>query len=159
MSGYWKDEEATQSAITDEGLRTGDIGFYRVVDDMRFFFITGRIKEIIIRHGEKISPLAVEADLQQLHAFGKFAVAGFKNTAAGEEIGLYLQVEHEPDPIGVAQVVNASAPLHRPRLVVIGHQEIPVTPTGKVKREALGKWFSSFSDRAFGKDPVLIEVQ
>jgi long-chain acyl-CoA synthetase len=156
MSGYWRNEPATRNAIVDGGLRTGDLGFYKVLDGRRFFFITGRIKEIIIRHGEKISPVAVEADLQELHAFGRFAVAGFENAAAGEEVGLYLQVEDPADRAGIARIVNACPPLSRPRLVMMGHQEIPATPTGKVKREVLGKRFASFSGHVFGKEPVIV---
>ena len=156
MSGYWRNEAATRNAIVDSGLRTGDLGFYKMLQGQRFFFITGRIKEIIIRCGEKISPMSVEADLQGLHAFGRFAVAAFENTAAGEEIGLYLQLSETADRAGIAQVVNACPPLSRPRLVVVGYQEIPATPTGKVKRDVLGKRFAVFSDHVFGKEPMVV---
>jgi long-chain acyl-CoA synthetase len=157
MSGYWRNEDATQKAIVGGALRTGDLGFFKVLDGQRFFFVTGRLKEIIIRHGEKISPLAVESDLQELHAYGRFAVAGFENAAAGEEIGLYVQGMERVDQVGIAQVVNACAPLSRPRLVMIGQQPIPLTPTGKVRRERLAQRFTAFSGHVFGKEPVFVE--
>jgi acyl-CoA synthetase (AMP-forming)/AMP-acid ligase II len=157
MSGYWRNEEASRGAIVNGELRTGDLGFYKVLGGRRFFFITGRIKEIIIRQGEKISPLAVESELHGLRAFGEFAVAGFSNAAAGEEIGLYIHIRGAGDRAGIAQLVSACSPLSRPRLVMIGHQDIPATPTGKVKRDAVGKRFSSFYNHVFGKEPLIVD--
>jgi len=157
MSGYWRNEDATRKAIVGGGLRTGDLGFFKVLDGRRFFFITGRLKEIIMRHGEKISPLAVEIDLQDLHAYGKFAVAGFENAAAGEEIGLYVHAVDRVHHAGITRVVNACAPVSRPRLVMIGQQPIPLTSTGKVRRERLAQRFTSFSGHVFGKEPVIVE--
>jgi long-chain acyl-CoA synthetase len=157
MSGYWQNEEATQQTIVEGGLRTGDLGFFKVLEGRRFFFITGRSKEIIIRHGEKISPLAVESDLQELHAFGKFAVAGFENAAVGEEIGLYVQQTGRVAHADIARLVNTCAALSRPRLVMIGQQPIPLTATGKVRRARLAQRFMPFSGHVFGKEPVLVE--
>jgi len=56
--GYWRMAELTDGAFTDDGfLRTGDLGH---VDDDGFLFITGRLKEIVIRGGENISPVEIE---------------------------------------------------------------------------------------------------
>lgn len=157
MPGYWRNKEASQNAIVKNGLKTGDLGFYKVLDNRRFFFITGRIKEIIIRQGEKISPLAIEVELQALYSLGNFAVAGFENTASGEEIGLYLQIKDKANLARVSKVVNTCARLSRPRLVMIGHQDIPITATGKVKRDILENRFTSFSNRVFGNDLIIVD--
>jgi long-chain acyl-CoA synthetase len=62
MKGYWKQPEATQKALTNDGwLKTGDIGY---ITKEGYVKITGRIKEIIITSGGKnISPQAVEASI------------------------------------------------------------------------------------------------
>ena len=63
-SRYFHDPEATRAAFDRDGwLRTGDEGFFALDGGQPVFFITGRIKEIIIRGGEKYSPLAIERAL------------------------------------------------------------------------------------------------
>src|SRR5262249_22623803 len=58
MLGYFQDAGATAKTIDSDGwLRTGDEGFFRLREDKPIFFVTGRIKEIIIRDAEKFSPL------------------------------------------------------------------------------------------------------
>ena len=61
MPGYYKNDEATAAAFYPDGwLRTGDLG-YRDADG--FFFITGRIKELIIKGGENIAPREIDEAL------------------------------------------------------------------------------------------------
>lgn len=156
MSGYWRNAEATGNVVKDGVLHTGDLGFYKTIENRRFFFLTGRIKDIINRNGEKISPLAIEADLQELRTFGKFAVAGFENSFSGEEVGLYLKAEDKIDQVGIRQVLKCCQPFYRPKLVLIGHQDIPTTPTGKVKRQVLGERFAAFSSHLFSKNPIIV---
>ena len=63
MRGYYKDPEATAAAFTPDGwLRTGDLG-HRDADG--FFFVTGRIKELIIKGGENIAPREIDEALLQ----------------------------------------------------------------------------------------------
>ena len=57
MNGYYKLPKEKQS-IDDEGwLHTGDLGY---VDEDNFLHLTGRIKDIIIKSGENISPVEIE---------------------------------------------------------------------------------------------------
>jgi len=61
MRGYFKNEEATAAAFTPDGwLRTGDLGHR---DSDGFFFVTGRIKELIIKGGENIAPREIDEAL------------------------------------------------------------------------------------------------
>ncbi|MBU2409973.1 MAG: AMP-binding protein, partial [Gammaproteobacteria bacterium] len=58
MLGYYKNDEATRASFTPDGwLRTGDLG-HRDADG--FFFVTGRIKELIIKGGENIAPREID---------------------------------------------------------------------------------------------------
>src|SRR5262250_3473704 len=59
--GYFRDEPATAAAIPDGWLHTGDLGRR---DTDGYFFITGRVKDLIITGGENVSPLEVEAVLR-----------------------------------------------------------------------------------------------
>ncbi|UZS66440.1 class I adenylate-forming enzyme family protein [Pseudomonas syringae] len=156
MLGYWDDEPATHAALSDGYLRTGDLGFFTVIEGRRYFFVTGRKKEIIIRYGENFSPLAIEAQLDALRALGKFAVTGFANEMAGEEIGLYMHMPHTyENERKVVESVRGCSTRYRPRVIVFGNEPIPATPTGKVKRSQLALRFNNYTKRLCGNDPFV----
>lgn len=75
MEGYFKDEEATRQAFTEDGFfRTGDMA---VMDEEGCFRITGRIKEIIVTSGGKnISPENIECALKESRFVEQIAVVG-----------------------------------------------------------------------------------
>jgi acyl-CoA synthetase (AMP-forming)/AMP-acid ligase II len=159
MLGYWGAEEATQAALTGGHLSTGDLGFFATVDARRYFFVTGRKKEIIIRYGENISPFSIEAELASLRGVGPFAVVGFSNEAAGEEIGLYVKAEYSSaNQKRVLDTVRQCSARYRPRVIVFGQLPVPATPTGKIKRSMLAQRFRPYARRSFGSDPVLFAL-
>jgi long-chain acyl-CoA synthetase len=84
MQGYYKAPEATAAALRDGGwLATGDIG-YR--DDDGFYFITGRIKELIIKGGENIAPREIDEALLAHPAVLEAAAVGVPDVHYGQEI-------------------------------------------------------------------------
>ena len=84
MLGYYKDEAATRAAFTPDGwLRTGDLG-HRDADG--FFFVTGRIKELIIKGGENIAPREIDEALLRHPAVLEAAVVGVPDRHYGQEI-------------------------------------------------------------------------
>jgi long-chain acyl-CoA synthetase len=156
MLGYWGADEATEAALGDGYLRTGDLGFFALVDGTPYFFVTGRKKEIVLRYGENISPRVVEAELEELAAIGRFAVVGFANEAAGEEIGLYLVAARTPgNEKAVMEIVRKCSIRYRPRVVVFSADPLPATATGKIKRALLAKRFQNYVRRSFGGDPII----
>jgi acyl-CoA synthetase (AMP-forming)/AMP-acid ligase II len=156
MLGYWGAEEATQAALFGGHLNTGDLGFFVTANAQRHFFVTGRKKEIIIRYGENISPFSIEAELALLRGVGPFAIVGFQNESAGEEIGLYILAEsNAANRKMVVDAVRRCSVRYRPRVVIFGHSPIPATPTGKVKRSLLAQRFEPYRRRSFGSDPVV----
>jgi len=84
MRGYYKNPEATRATFTPDGwLRTGDLGHR---DEDGFFFITGRIKELIIKGGENIAPREVDEALLRHPAVLDAAVVGIPDRHYGQEI-------------------------------------------------------------------------
>ena len=82
--GYYKNEAATQAAFFPGGwLRTGDVG---VRDADGFFFITGRIKELIIKGGENIAPREIDEVLLRHPAVLDAAAVGIPDKHYGQEI-------------------------------------------------------------------------
>jgi acyl-CoA synthetase (AMP-forming)/AMP-acid ligase II len=80
--GYWKNEEATTAAFTDNGyFRTGDLGY---LDEDAYLFIVDRKKDIIIRGGENISCIEVEDAIYAHDDVGECSVFGLPDERFGE---------------------------------------------------------------------------
>ena len=78
--GYYKNPEATAGAFFGEWLRSGDLG-YRDADG--FYFVTGRIKELIIKGGENIAPREIDEALLRHPAVLDAAVVGIPDRHYG----------------------------------------------------------------------------
>ena len=84
--GYWRRDDMTHEAFTDDGwLRTGDLGH---LDEDDFLHVTGRIKEIVIRGGENIAPIEIENVAYRHPAVKEVAVFGVADDAMGEELAM-----------------------------------------------------------------------
>ena len=84
MRGYYKNDEATRATFTPDGwLRSGDLG-HRDADG--FFFVTGRIKELIIKGGENIAPREIDEVLLRHPAVLEAAAVGVPDKHYGQEI-------------------------------------------------------------------------
>ena len=84
MKGYLKDAEKTDEAFTSDGwYRTGDLG---KMDEDGYVFVTGRIKELIIKGGENIAPREIDDVLYQFPGVLEGAAVGIADTRYGEEV-------------------------------------------------------------------------
>ena len=84
MRGYYKNDATTRATFTPDGwLRTGDLG-HRDADG--FFFVTGRIKELIIKGGENIAPREIDEALLAHPAVLDAAAVGIPDAHYGQEI-------------------------------------------------------------------------
>jgi fatty-acyl-CoA synthase len=91
MKGYYKNREATEKAIDDEGwLHSGDLA---VKTDDGFYKITGRIKDMIIRGGENIYPREIENFLYQITQIETVEIAGVPSPKYGETVGAFVKVK------------------------------------------------------------------
>ena len=84
LTRYYKNEDASASAFTTDGwFRTGDLGY---CDSDGYFFITGRLKELIIKGGENIAPREVDDVLYQHPAVLEAAAVGVPDDVYGQDI-------------------------------------------------------------------------
>ena len=84
MSGYYKSPGQTADALTADGwLRTGDLGHR---DEDGFYFITGRLKELIIKGGENIAPREIDEALLRHPAVLEAAAVGIAHPSYGQDI-------------------------------------------------------------------------
>ncbi len=152
MTGYFQRPEANAETFRHGWFRTGDEGFIqRDEAGQPFFFISGRIKELINRGGVKYSPFEIEEVLLAMPGVKVGLAVAFPNTWYGEEVGAYV-VREENAAITEADVL---AHCHRhmpfaksPKAVVFG-SEVPVTTTGKYQRLKLRELFVQWADTQF----------
>jgi long-chain acyl-CoA synthetase len=141
--GYFKRPDANEAAFRGGWFRSGDEGFYvRDKEGRPFFFISGRLKELIIRGGINISPLEIDEVLRG-HPEITFAMAvPFEHRLYGEEIAAYLVPKNATAPPKEADLLaycRGRLPFaKRPKVFLFG-EDIPYTSTGKPKRLELKK--------------------
>lgn len=95
VRGYLGDPAITAANFTDGWLRTGDLGSLSAAGDLR---IRGRIKELINRGGEKISPERVEDVLASHPNVLEVAVFGLPDTMYGETVAAVIVPREAPAP-------------------------------------------------------------
>jgi oxalate---CoA ligase len=135
-AGYESNPEANARAFTHGWFRTGDQGF---LDEDGYLRLTGRLKEIINRGGEKISPLEVDTVLMDHPAVQQVVTFGIPHDKLGEEVGaaVVLREGHALDEHGLREFAGERlAPFKVPRRVVF-LSEIPKGATGKLQRIGL----------------------
>jgi malonyl-CoA/methylmalonyl-CoA synthetase len=81
--GYWRKPEETQRTFEAGWFRTGDLGR---IDDDGYYYLTDRIKHIIISGGENISPKEIETVINQLDQVAESSVVGISDDKWGEKV-------------------------------------------------------------------------
>ncbi len=134
MAGYYGAPDKTAEALTADGwLRTGDLG-HRDADD--FYFVTGRIKELIIKGGENIAPREIDEALLTHPAVLEAAAVGIPDVNYGQDILVAVVLK----PGAVCDEATLRAHCER----VLGRyktpklfrfvEDLPKGPSGKVQR-------------------------
>ena len=139
MRGYRNNPEANAAAFIDGWFRTGDIG---AIDNDGYLALTGRIKDLINRGGEKISPAEVEAVLLQDPAVAEAAVFGVPDPKYGEEVSAAVVLRGA----ATAQELQTYCKTHMadfkvPKVIHLV-SAIPRNAIGKVNRRDLTALFS-----------------
>ncbi len=138
MVGYENNPVANATNFTGGWLRTGDLGF---LDEDGYLFIQGRLKELINRGGEKISPREID-DVILRHPAVKQAVAfAVPHPSLGEDVAaaIVLREGQKVSTQELRQYAAANlADFKVPRQIVFV-QEIPKGPTGKIQRIGLAE--------------------
>jgi oxalate---CoA ligase len=138
MQGYEGNATANEESFKGEWFKTGDQGF---IDADGYLFLTGRIKEIINRAGEKISPQEVDAILMNHPAVDQAVTFAVPNEVLGEEVAAIVVLR----PHGAITekelrefVRERLADFKVPRQVLFA-SEIPRGAFGKIQRTRLAK--------------------
>jgi acyl-CoA synthetase (AMP-forming)/AMP-acid ligase II/acetyltransferase-like isoleucine patch superfamily enzyme/acyl carrier protein len=135
-AGYESNATANAAAFVNGWFRTGDQGS---LDEDGYLFLTGRLKEIISRGGEKVAPKEVDEILGQHPAVAQAVAFGVPHPTLGEDVAAAVVLkegttveEHELQEFLAARLVDFKIPKQ-----FVFLPEIPKGPTGKVQRVGL----------------------
>ncbi len=134
--GYLNNPQANQTAFTNGWFRTGDQGY---LDAENYLYITGRLKEIINRAGEKVSPREVDEVLLEHEAVSQAVTFATPHPTLGEDVVAAVVLcdgckitEDELRAFVFARLVPAKVPT---QILIV--TSIPKGPTGKIQRIGL----------------------
>lgn len=147
MKEYFGNEKATDEAFQHGWFRTGDEGFVTRDDrgGRKYFFITGRLKELIIRGGVNLAPLEIDEVIARAPGVRAGIAVGFENDVYGEEVGA-LVVPHDTDVAedAILAFCREHLPFHKAPKVVVFTDALPVTSTGKYQRNKVKGLFAAY---------------
>ncbi len=134
MKGYWQEPRKTREVLDEAGwMHTGDLG---VIDAEGYCNVTGRLKDLIIRGGENISPREIEEFLYRHEDVQAVQVCGVPDPKLGEEVCAWIQLKTECR-VTEAQIrefcSGRIAHYKIPRYIRFV-SEFPMTITGKVQK-------------------------
>jgi malonyl-CoA/methylmalonyl-CoA synthetase len=139
--GYWRNHEETTRAFEKGWFRTGDLGR---IDEDGYYYLTDRIKNIIISGGENISPKEVETVINQFEGVVESSVVGIPDEKWGEKVVAAVVIK--PDFKAKPQEIQKFCKEHLhnwkcPKEIVFLN-ELPKNRMGKVLREEVQKCFN-----------------
>lgn len=152
MKHYYQRPDANAETFKFGWFRSGDEGFYLEDERSRqFFFITGRLKELINRGGVKFSPFDIEEVLLEIPGVNIGLAIAFQNEYYGEEVGAYIVLDEDVTISEEAIIAYCRERMtfeKSPKVVVFG-DDIPVTSTGKYQRLKLRDRFTQWTSTQF----------
>lgn len=139
LQGYYKNPEATAAAFDGEWFRTGDL-FKQ--DERGYFYIVGRVKDMIRRAGENIAAREVEAVINAIPEVAESAAVPVTDDIRGEEVKAYIVLREglTPQDLPIDRIVE-HCQIHLARFKVPRYlcytDSLPKTPSGKVAKKTL----------------------
>jgi acyl-CoA synthetase (AMP-forming)/AMP-acid ligase II len=136
IDGYSNNPEANAASFIDGWFRTGDQG---ILDADGYLSLTGRLKEMINRGGEKIAPREIDDVLMQHPAVGEAVAFGAPHPVWGEEVVAAVVLKEpvaEKDLIAFARDRLADYKVPKKLYIV---DRIPTTATGKIQRRSVAE--------------------
>lgn len=154
MKGYFNNREANESAFKNGWFRSGDEGFIKKDEEGNsYFFITGRLKELIIRGGINLAPLEIDEVINKAPGVKAGIAVGFENDWYGEEVGAFVQLKKgaTQDEQAILDYCKQHLPFSKAPKVVVFGDELPVTSTGKYQRLKVAHLFEKWKEVQFRK--------
>lgn len=136
MLGYWNLPEVTETTLAGGWLHSGDVGH---MDEHGYVFITDRMKDLIIKGGENISPREIEEAIYQLDSIAEVAVFGIASETFGEEICAAIVARDGADVTleGIREHCAGVVTKFKLPSKVVLMDDLPKSANGKILKRAL----------------------
>lgn len=138
MKGYWKNPEASTSAMTSDGfLRTGDVGY---MDNEGFLWIVDRIKDMMLVSGFNVYPRNIEEAIYKHPSVAEVIVIGVRDEYRGQSPKAYVRLKEGADAISLDELKTFLKPhlgKHEMIQALELRSELPKTAVGKLSRKEL----------------------
>ena len=137
MRGYNKRDDDTESALKDGWLHTGDVG---KIDEGGYLFITGRLKDMVIRGGENIAPAEIEQVLEDHPGVAEAAIIGVPDVEWGEvckAIMVPVAGSDLPSEQELTEYVKSRLASYKAPALYQWVEELPRNPMGKILKTDL----------------------
>ncbi len=167
MLGYYKNEKATEEALDDRWLKTGDLGR---LDEDGNLYIVGRSKDVIIdSNGKNIYPDELEEIYSKNEFIKELSVVGLPDDEGGEKIAALVVPDYEKDISLTRAATNKEIEQHfrevsatlpffkRVQVLHLTPFELPRTATRKVRRPEVVEMVQSLQDRARTKTKSVVD--
>lgn len=137
MTGYLNRPDATREVLREGWLHTGDLAYQ---DEEGYFFIVGRVKDLIIRGGYNVHPRDIEEIIYELDGVQQVAVVGRPDERLGEEVVAFVLGDREvlSAELIIGHCRRKLAAYKYPREVYFV-DEMPKGNTGKIAKAELAK--------------------
>lgn len=148
MTGYVSGDERMSGRIDERGrLRTGDVGY---LDAGGYLHVSGRSSDMIKTAGERLFPIEIEQVLETHPDVAESTVLGVPDALLGERVVacVVAAAGHRPSAADLKRHCLRSLPYLRIPKEIHVVSELPKTPSGKVRRDALRIRFASVRDDA-----------
>jgi acyl-CoA synthetase (AMP-forming)/AMP-acid ligase II len=149
MKGYYNRPDATQDAVRNGWLYTGDAGFF---DEEGYLFIHDRVKDMIVTGGENVYPAEVENAVFGHPAVADVAVVGVPDDKWGEAVKAIVVLRPDADADAAAIIAWTKARIagYKVPKSVDFIAELPRNPSGKILRRELREPYWAGRDRRVG---------
>ncbi|KAK4054055.1 hypothetical protein OIO90_003700 [Microbotryomycetes sp. JL221] len=164
MAGYWNNEHETNKAVIKDknGMRWMKTGDQAAMDEQGYIRITGRIKDLIIRGGENLSGVLIEARALMCPGVNDCSVVAVPDSFMGEVPGAFVSRAETPEGKNLTgqqlreHVTGLLGHQHAPDWVwFLGEDGVdgafPVTQSGKIRKVELRDWAKGLVERKVGR--------
>jgi long-chain acyl-CoA synthetase len=136
MKGYWRMPQATEEALKDGYMHTGDLA---TMDENGYLYLVGRKKDVIVSGGKTIYPTEVEEVIYQHPAIVEAALIGVPDEKLGEALKAIVVIRkgEKVTADDILEFCQQRLPDYASPKSVALMEKLPRNPAGKVMRKAL----------------------